>query len=358
MSATITAPQGAHLVGSIRLPDAESVLRAAAGALGERLKRVPDGETGERYYWINFQTRRLDTVPELERVGEPGFTIGEFDARPLRVKDGVDPASIALPDLGYAQAAIDSFAIFDRLQATGVIPTGTRFQVSLPTPAAVVGSFVFPDSQAALEPLYAAALYSELGRILAAIPHDRLAIQWDTAVEFGFVETADGNRPAFPFHAWFGADRDALWAGLAERVAAQIAAVPEDVELGFHLCYGDIAESHFIQPIDAANLAKYTATALAAATRPITWFHLPVPIERDDAAYFAPLADLDLPEATELYLGLVHREDGVEGAERRIAAAQSAVSRFGVATECGIARAPEGSLDGILATHEAVSSAW
>ena len=37
-------------------------------------------------------------------------------------------------------------------------------------------------------------------------------------------------------------------------------------------------------------------------------------IERDDDAYFAPLADLQLPAETELYLGLVHRQDGAEGA--------------------------------------------
>src|SRR5690606_3914089 len=100
-------PQGALLVGSVGLPDTEAVLRTAAEALGDRLRGVPDGETGGRNYWSNFRTRRFDTVPQLERVGEPGFRIGEFDARPLRFKDGVDPSAVVLPDLGYAQAAID-----------------------------------------------------------------------------------------------------------------------------------------------------------------------------------------------------------------------------------------------------------
>lgn len=358
MTATTTATRGALLVGSVNLPDTESVLRAAGTVLGDRLARIPDGETGERYYWINFQTRRFDSVPQLERVGDPGFTIGEFDARPLRIRDGVDPATIVLPNLGYADAAIESFEVFRRLQAEGVISASTRFQVSLPTPAAVIGSFVSPDSQAAFEPIYTAALDAELARILDAIPRAALAIQWDTAVEFGLIETVAGNRPAFPFHAWFGDDEASLWAGLEARLARQIAAVPADVELGFHLCYGDIAEAHFVQPVDAAQLARYIRTALGVASRPVNWFHLPVPIERDDAAYAAPLAELALPDGTELYLGLVHREDGAAGAARRIAAAHQSVPVFGVATECGIGRSPDGTTEAILRSHAEVATAW
>jgi hypothetical protein len=30
-------------------------------------------------------------------------------------------------------------------------------------------------------------------------------------------------------------------------------AVPDDVELGFHLCYGDLDAKHFVQPTDAAK---------------------------------------------------------------------------------------------------------
>ncbi|WP_426623822.1 hypothetical protein ACPPVW_14630 [Leifsonia sp. McL0607] len=39
--------RGAHLVGSIDLPDT-AVLRTASDHLGDRLPRIPDGEFGER----------------------------------------------------------------------------------------------------------------------------------------------------------------------------------------------------------------------------------------------------------------------------------------------------------------------
>src|SRR5262249_41517393 len=43
-----------HLVGSIPLPDAETVFRTVCAALGPHLVRVPDGETGIRRTWIKF----------------------------------------------------------------------------------------------------------------------------------------------------------------------------------------------------------------------------------------------------------------------------------------------------------------
>lgn len=348
----MTQPQGALLVGSVNFDDAETTMRTAAELLGPRLRRIPDGEVGKRFHWIMFQPDVLGEADGIERIGdEPIPFRAGIDARPLRIADGVDAASIQLPPLGYADAAIESYAIFLRLRDEGVVPAATRFQVSLPTTVAVVSSFFFGDDRAAIDPVYTAALRREVDSILAAIPHDDLAIQWDVASEMGIIEAA----PAFGrvMDVWWEGDP---FPGLVSRLAALIDAVPADVEVGVHLCYGDVAEKHFFEPTDAANLVRYANAVIAASARPLTWLHLPVPIERDDEAYFAPLADLAYDG--ELYLGLVHREDGAEGAERRIAVAQRFAPQFGVATECGIGRAPEGTTDGILRTHAEVAAAW
>src|SRR2546428_9679220 len=65
---------------------------------------------------------------------------------------------------------------------------------------------------------------------------------------------------------------------------------------------------------------------------------VPVPIDRIDDAYFAPLKDLQLQPGTELYLGLVHAQDGIEGTKKRIAAAKKYVPKFSIGSECGISR--------------------
>lgn len=339
--------RGAHLVGSVNLPDAESVLRTVAGRLGDRMRRIPDGEVGERFYWIQFQTRRFDTMAGLSRIDvEPIYLRDQFDARPFQLDEGVAASDLVFPDLGYASAALESYATFERLLDAGAIAPGTRFQVSLPTPAAIAGAFVVPQDRAAFEPAYERALLAELARITDGIPHERLAVQWDTAVEFGLLEGR--------IEPWF----DDVLDGVIDRAARQAQAVPADVEVGFHLCYGDVEETHFVQPADAGWLAAVTRGILDRAGRPVTWIHLPVPIERDDAAFFAPLADVELPQTTELYLGLLHHEDGPEGAQRRIAAASTAQDRFGVATECGFGRGPSERTAGLLDLHAAVAEAW
>ncbi len=348
-----TVIQGAHLVGSINLPDAGTTFRTVSDHLGDRLKRIPDGEVGERFYWIQFQTRRFDTMAGLSRIPvEPFYIRGIFDGRPFTIDEGVDADDLVFPNLGYADAAIESYGVFAELRDEGSIAAGTRFQVSLPTPAAVVGAFVVADDRAAFEPAYERALFAELDRILDAVPHEDLAIQWDTAVEFALLESANIRSRAIT--PWF----DDVMGGVVERAARQASRVPEAADLGYHLCYGDVEEAHFVQPADTGFLATFFSGILQTSPRTVNWVHLPVPIERDDEAYFAPLAAVQVPAGTELYLGLIHHEDGVEGALRRARAASSAQPRFGVATECGFGRGPSERTAPLLALHAAVADAW
>src|SRR5690606_24165960 len=129
---------------------------------------------------IMFQPDVLGQAEGIERVGEEPipFPAG-IDARPLRLADGVDAGQLVLPPLGYAAAALESYPLFARLREEGVIRAGTRFQVSLPTPVAVISSFFQGPDRAAIEPVYADALLGELEQICAGIPHRDLAIQWD-----------------------------------------------------------------------------------------------------------------------------------------------------------------------------------
>ncbi len=346
----MTTPRGALLTGSVNFDDAEKTMRTVAEILGGHIRRIPDGEVGKRFHWIMFQPDVLGRADGLERVGEEPIPFGAgLDARPLRIADGVDAAEIDLPPLGYADAACESYAVFTTLRDDGVIPAGTRFQVSLPTPVAVISSFFMGDDRIAIEPVYADALLGELEQILEEIPHEDLAIQWDVASEMGILEGASG----------YGALMEGWWTGgvlegIVARLAALVDVVPTDVEVGMHLCYGDAGEKHFIEPADTANLVRVANAVLDSAARELSWLHLPVPISRDDEAYFAPLTQLE--QVPELYLGLVHREDGPDGARARISAAQKVLDRdFGVATECGIGRAPEGTTEGILRTHAEVA---
>jgi hypothetical protein len=332
---------GVHLVGSVPLEDSEAVFRATAAALGPWLARLPDGETGDRTNWIEWQIPILGSDPALQVVPpDPDHY------RPLpriALRDGCTVDDIALTGCGYAEAAEASYAAFTRLREEGVIPPGTRFQVCLPTPLATVALFVTPDDQGAVEAVYERLLLADLDRILAAIPHDDLAVQWDTAVEFGVLEGL--------FPVWF----EPAEAGIIDRLVRIGRQVPADVELGYHLCYGDAGHQHFTQPNDAAVLVRVANALVDGLERPLNWLHLPVPRERDDPEYYAPLADLRLDDDTELYLGLVHRTDGIEGTQRRMAAAAKVVPAFGISTECGLGRRPSATVPEVLELHACVA---
>src|SRR6516162_8701260 len=98
---------------------------------------------------------------------------------------------MAWPDLGYADAYLASYATFAALRGDGVIPDGVRFQAEYPTPLASIGAYIVPEQQQ--------AMFADLARLLAAVPHDEVAVQWDVAVEFGVLEDAFGPGGAQAF---------------------------------------------------------------------------------------------------------------------------------------------------------------
>lgn len=348
------------LVGSVGLDSAEEVFCTASRMLGSRLHAIPDGETGQRAVWVIWNRAAYDACPALEpdpaevaaggritsategiRKWGGGSQVEQGAPPPprLRVKPGADPKTIALGPLGYVDSTLESWETFRRLRDEGEIPKGTRFQVSLPTVAASMNAHIEPGSHEAVEPALERRLFQEVAEICAAIPHEDLAIQWDVSTEMGQVEEV---RPH-----WFP---DALQ-GATDRLARHCAQVPEGVELGIHLCYGSYGNRHWKEPDDLGNCVRVFNALAGKVSRPIHWVHMPVPIERDDEAFYAPLKELNLPAGCKLYLGLIHLRDGVEGTRRRIDVASKFATDFGIATECGFGRRPPETVPDLLKIH-------
>ena len=172
-----------HLVGSIPLPDSETVFRTVCQALESLVRRIPDGETGDRIRWIWFQRNMLENHPdmELDSSVEP-YRLHQWDGKLLRetpwikFKDDADPTTVSFPT-GYRDAAVESYQVFARLHDEGVIGSDVRFQVSIPTPMATAYMYISPNARDAYLPAYERALAEAVSGILDAIPHDRLAIQ-------------------------------------------------------------------------------------------------------------------------------------------------------------------------------------
>ncbi len=339
----MTTRRNVLFCGSIGLEDSQSVFSALAESVGTLAKRYPDGETGARDYWIMWQQPVFAEHPQIELGLEVPFTLGglHFEKRPYyKLRDGVDPAAFEFPSIGYAREAIASYYAFKQLRDAGTIPTGVRFQVSLPTPTAVLVCFIVEEQRAAFEAAYERAMQKEVAEMVAAIPHEALAIQLDVCHEI--LAYDGGPEPLF---------YDDILGGAVERVARMATWVPDDVEFGIHLCYGDPGHKHIVEPADTGSAVLFSNAISDGVSRVVDWIHLPVPRDRGDDEYFVPMADLKLRSDTELYLGLVHLTGGLEATQNRIAAAERHTEEFGIATECGFGRRDPATIPELLKLH-------
>ena len=126
--------------------------------------------------------------------------------------------------------------------------------------------------------------------------------------------------------------------------------VPEPVELGYHLCDGDHEGKYGVYPTGTSNMVIIARAIIEGAGRPVNWLHMPGPKNRDDDAFFAPLADLKLRADGGLYLGLVYDSDE-EGTRRHMAAADRHWSGYGISAVCGMGRRDPATVPGLLALH-------
>jgi hypothetical protein len=353
-------PSSVHFNGSVNLPDTESVMREISTRIPVGVRRMTDGEAELRHrrrIWILFQIQKFLQMPELESVtvGLAYETSPDAPAMPqLRLAEGASAETIVWPNLGYADAYLASFGVFDRLQKDGTIPADVRFQVQYPTPlASTAGTFV-PEDLAAIAASYEAALFADLDRLLERLPHDRCAVQWDVAVEFGLLEGAMGPGSAVPL--------EQITPGLVRCVDR----VPADVPVGFHLCYGDYGHQHFTQPKSVGMQVDLVNDVSAAAGRPLSWASFTVPQARDDAGYFTPLRELGVGPDTELAFALVpyHPQDQAGGTAARqvrhidAALAESAGGprEWGICTECGMGRVAPEDVPRLLDIHHEIIS--
>jgi len=338
-----------HLVGSVPLSSAREVFETVATALGSRLARIPDGETGERGDWITWLEPVFANSPALEKSDELFRLHAAATPRTrYRLKPGKSAADVVFDNLFYADIAARSYRDFADLKRQGKIPAHCRFQVDLVPAHSVLWLYLQDDLHAALDPVYNVALKREIDKIAAAIPRDQLAIQFDVAsAVFARLERNDVSS-----YGRSKAETQERFAGILADLADH---VPRDIELMFHFCYGDSNHRHVVEPTDMSDMVDMANRLARSIARPIDLVHMPVPRDRTDDAYFAPLKALKLSPRTQLCLGLVHYTDGAAGTRRRLAVAEKYTDQFSIATECGFGRRPPETIPELLRIHAEVA---
>jgi methionine synthase II (cobalamin-independent) len=336
-----------YLTGSINVPTIEDAFRLVGSRLQPGVSRVPDGEPGDRANWVLTQAAHFLNNETIEVVDNKA-----------KVRPGT---AVSFPPIEYHTVAAESYAEFKKARDDGVVEPNSRFLVSIPTPFNAVNSFVEFDSQIEVASAYERRLRDSVEAIQDAIPPRDLAIQWDLPTELATIE------------GWFPNPYGALEPIFA--ATARLAHwVHDDAELTFHLCYGDskFGASPFmgdppdeeaaarggrhILPRDATAIVRLANGLSRHVQRRIDAVQAATVAAWTKRAHWQPLADLALEPDTEIYLGLVHADDGALGARARIALAAEFLPDFGLSTECGLGRHSIEQLDAVLiAWHELAS---
>jgi len=322
------------LVGSLPPDSTEGALRSAAGFFGDLVFALPDGETGPRAGWVSYERERLvrpneGVVTVAETESPTGLPRHAYETPVFGIKPGV--TEVRFDSWPRIDDAIASYGVFSALRAEGVIPPGLRFQVGLPFPSSAMNGFKadfardYPVASVAFEDLVA----REVARLTAAIPPSDLAIQWDMAYETQDIEGV---------LAWTS---EGAWERFAGPVTRLTRLIPDEVLVGYHLCYGTFPEWPMYEARDMGLMVRMANFAVASSGRRVDWLHLTGPryLRSEDRSYFRPLVDLE-PGDARVYLGIVLPIDGVAGLRRRMATASRYLPDFGVAMYCGFGRQP------------------
>ena len=332
------------LVGSLPAESTEEALRAGAELFGDMVAALPDGETGPRRAWVGYERERLCRPnPDVEVVQETESPTGiprhAYETPVFRIRPGA--SELHWDSWPRIDDAIESWRRFRSLRSEGVIPDGVRFQVGLPFPSSALNAFKadFAGDYPVAERAYEELVGRELVRLTSEIPRGELAIQWDMAYETQDIEGV---------LAWTSEGAWERFAGPVLRLTPQI---PEDVLVGYHLCYGTFPEWPMYEARDMGLLVRMANFAVSNSGRPVDWVHMAGPryLRSEDRGFFRPLVDLEVGD-TRVFLGIVQPIDGLSGLRRRHATASRYLRDFGVAMYCGFGRQP--GADGVETMRE------
>jgi hypothetical protein len=312
----------------------EDVFRTLASAVGSRALAYPDGEINERRYWIGALKNTVWSRCEgLEMLPSEMPQAQEQEMFPsVRFKERVSEVHLEglLP---YARDAIESYEIFQRLRADGVVDPNVRFQIAIPAALDAIALY-FSDIEhwPALIRAWTSAMQDELRRVVEAIPAEDLVLQIDYCLEVALITGALAEH----VHWVTPEMTDEAFARYTspEYLAPHLKGLPEDVMAGYHICLGTFPKWPRA-PIDDIGLPVDLANAMSAnSDRQVDFFHLPVMPDADER-FFAPLERLGVGDAS-VYLG-VECNDGLEAMQSRMSSARKFLDRFGVAHYCGYA---------------------
>ena len=346
------AERRALLVGSLPADDEAQAMAHALDLLGPALDAVPDGEIGERSEQFPGGNRsartaiigsicRADTASwRVVREGETnelGWST-DYDTG-TRLAPRRRPSDMAAHlDLGWNRFARQSYPEFDRLRSEANRPD-LRFQVGLPTALGMTFTIMSPVNALRYAGAFNERLAWEANDILDHLGGENVRFQLEVPGELALAYRTRGRA-----------------LGIALRTVVGLAnQIRPEAPFGIHLCFGDLNNKALITQPSLVPAVRFTNELVRRwpTTHQLDYIHVPL-AEADlapttDPAWYAPLAELDLPADCRLVAGFVHDRLDDDGHDQLLSMLDDLVGRpVDVASSCGLGRRDRATADSLL----------
>lgn len=318
-----------HFVGSIPADDADQAMRFAMERAAPHLRSITDGETGERYNWVANIVDGFREHPDFKLV-QQGQWSSYKDAPRLKVRRGhrLDPSRL---EFGHDTAALAALPRFRELRAERGLEN-LSFQVGIPGDLDMALFTFGPHGAFRYRGVFREVLGREMRRIHATGGNDIL-FQVEIPAELVFLcRTPSPLRPA-------------MAAFLANGITRLISEAPPDARFGVHLCLGDLNHKG-LGKLKNAEPFVILGNALIKrwpAGRKLDYLHAPFTSGTETTPtapeFYAPLADLNLPEGTRFIAGLVQETSSIGDLQGALQLTERALGReVDLAAPCGLGR--------------------
>ena len=321
-----------HLVGSVPAGSAGVAIRWALQELGNRLRTVPDGETGDRYSWIMSQEPRIANSHAFV-VKRAGTWSSYMDIPRYAVAPGHKLTGTSL-DLQYAHHAIMGRWTLDETLKEAGLPDRPLL-VGIPSPVDLAVFMLGLPAGLRHRGAFIDATASEVHEARAETK-SRAVYQLEMPLETVMAIKA-AKLPALA--------RRQLHRKLIKDVIRLVKQTPMGTPWIIHLCLGDlrntpVARAESTQPmvelIDALIDAwPHAENTLVAVHLPLCDGQLPPSL---DPAFYRPLCQLRGIGIT-YHAGFAHLRSTIEDQRQVQGFIEEALDGYaGVASPCGLGR--------------------
>jgi hypothetical protein len=191
---------------------------------------------------------------------------------------------------------------------------------------------------------YEDAARREVDAILENVPAKDVLVLWDVCVE---ILDLEGALPWMP--------QEGAMQRSAEGAANIVAKIPTDVAVGYHLCYGTLPRWPMVELRTIGTQVTLANALIERSGRPIEVLHLVIP--KSPTEIFFNGAEHLKANGTDLYLGLIHKDDSIEDNLARVRMARKFFPSFGTSYVCGFGRRSVEDTKRLLSRHRDVAAA-